>query len=255
VLARAGRRLADLELDAAFAAASADLGAVASAGAPHPGPCALRLGADAMVADGALGVWAPFAEQADAVTERQGLTRYRVGGPIATGAAQIAEPLTITSDGALDFGLRSAPLGDGGDAVRRFAIVERGIAAGLGLSLREAALRRRNANGGVRNLVVGGGSWSGDPRDLGGVGDAARRVIDVHRVRSLAIDPYSGEAVLELGLAIERVGDAARPFVGGTVRLDLIDALARARRSATIIRRGAYVGPDAVLIADAALEL
>ncbi len=236
---RVARRVADLQLDAAVATAAEDLGLVAAAGAPVAGPCALVLSTEALLHGGALGVWAVFAKQADAVVERQGLTRYRPGSAIATGAEQLAEPLTVTSDGALDYGVRSAPVGDEGEAVRRFAIVERGRAVGLGLSPREAALRRADPNGGVRNLTVAAGTWSELP---------ATRTIVVRRLHSLSIDPFTGDATLELALAIDHVDGAERPFAGGTVRLDLVAALARARRSATMITRGPYQGPDALLV-------
>jgi predicted Zn-dependent protease len=240
-VSREARLASELGGDAAVAAAVADLALFASAGPPPGGPCTLVLRDDALL-HGGLGVWTAFANQGDAIVERQGLTRYREHAPIAPGADQIAEPLTISSDGALDYGLRSAPLGDEGDAVRRFALVERGRGAGLGLSPREAALRKRDPNGGVRNLVVGIGTW---PGTLDG---ATGRVIEIRRLRDLAIDPYTGDANLEIALGVEHTGGAAKPFSGGTIRLDLIAALARAKRSATRIRRGAYEGPDAVMI-------
>jgi hypothetical protein len=245
-VSREARRLGDLDLDKALAAAATDLGELATAGAPVPGRGALILDIEALLHGGGLGVWAAFADHASSDVERQGLTRYRLAAPIAPGADQIAEPLTITSDGALEWGTRSAPVGDEGDSVRRFALIERGIATGLGLSMREAARRHTDPNGGVRNLVVGPGTWSGTlPRG---------RTIEVRRLRSLAIDPYTGDASLELALAFERTADGTRrPFAGGTVRLDLVAALARARRSSTTIRRGAYMGPAAVLIEDADL--
>lgn len=247
-ITREARRQSDLDLATAFSAAAHDLDllAASSASAPTgtaPGPCTLVLRADALLHDG-LGVWSAFASQADPVVARQGLTRYRERTPIAPGADQVPEPLTITSNGALDFGVRSAPLGDHGDAVRRFPLVERGIAAGLGLTPREAALRGRDPNGGVRNLEVATGTWPGT------IEPAALRVVEVRRLRSLTIDPYTGEASLELALAIEHAAGAARPrpFRGGSLRIDLIAALARARRSARTITRGAYTGPDAVWI-------
>jgi predicted Zn-dependent protease len=241
VIAREARQLAELDLDAAVQAAVADLALLATAGVPAPGPCALVLAADAML-EGGLGVWEAFAAQADAVVERQGLTRYREHMPIVPGADQVAEPLTIASDGALEYGTRSAPLADDGDAVRRFPLVERGIAAGLGLPPREAALRHRDPNGGVRNLVVATGSWS--PGEVG-----AGRVVELRRLRSLTIDPYTGDASLEIALGL----DGGKPFAGGTIRLDLIAALAHARRSRKRLRRGPYWGPQAVWIERAEL--
>ncbi|MEO8553374.1 MAG: hypothetical protein ABI678_25550, partial [Kofleriaceae bacterium] len=134
----------------------------------------------------------------------------------------------------------AAPLGDDGDAVRRWTLVERGISVGLGLSPREAALRKREPNGGVRDLVVSTGTWDDKTTP------AQPRVIEIHRLRSLVIDPYTGDGDLELALAVDRA--SGKPFTGGTVRLDLIDALARARRSAKRIDRGAYHGPARLFI-------
>jgi hypothetical protein len=189
---------------------------------------------------GGLGVWQAFVSQADAVVERQGLTRYRERAAIAKGANEIAEPLTIHSNGALDFALDSAPMSDDGGAIRAFTLVDRGTAAGLGLSPREAALRQREPNGGVRNLIVELGSWDGaiDPK--------AGRTIEVKRLRSLTIDPYTGDASLELALSIDHPMRTA--FAGGAVRVDLVAALAKARRSKAKLERGAYRGPDAVLV-------
>lgn len=245
-LVREARRLGDLGLDAAVGDAARDLALVAGAVPATARTGTLVLATDAMLHDG-LGVWSVFATQADAVVARQGLTRYRVGAPIAAGADKLGEALTLSSDGALELGLRSAPIGDDGEAVRRFVVVDRGVAVGLGLSPREASLRHLEPNGGVRNVIVEPGSWAGTIEALGG------DVIEVRRLRGLAIDPYTGDASLEVALGIAHVGGTARPFVGGTVRLDLIDALAHARRAATRIRRGAYVGPSALAIAGAEL--
>jgi hypothetical protein len=236
---REARRQADLDLDAAIRSAADDLVLIPQAGAAVPGPCALVLNADALL-HGGLGVWQAFVSQADAVVERQGLTRYRERAAIGKGADQIAEPLTIRSNGAIDFGVASAPMSDDGGAIRAFTLVERGIATGLGLSPREAALRKREPNGGVRNLVVEPGSWDGaiDPK--------AGRTIEVKRLRSLTIDPYTGDASLELALSIDHPLRTA--FVGGAIRLDLIAALAKARRTKATLVRGAYRGPEAVLV-------
>ena len=241
-LSREARRVSDLALDDAVAAALADLAARDGAGDPAPGPCTLLVGVDALLHGGGYGMWAVFASQADAILEREGLTRYHEGIAVAPGADAIADPLSIASDGALDHGTLSAPVGDDGDAIRKFSLVERGVASGLGLSPREAAFRKRDPNGGVRNLVVSLGSL--DKAD-------GARVVEVRRLRSLAIDPYTGDASFEIALGIDHA--TGKPFAGGTVRLDLIAALAKAKRSATPVRRGPYSGPTSVQIDDAEL--
>ena len=247
-ISREARRVDDLELDPAIAAAAADLVLLAAAGPPTPGPCTLWLGPDALLHGDDRGLWAVFAHQADSAVERQGFTRYRWRAEIAPGATQLAEPLTITSDGALDFATRSTPVSDDAVAIRRFPIIERGIASGLGLSPPEAALRRTDPNGGVRNLIVAPGTWPGTP-------SLATRTIEVRRLHALSIDLTTADASLDIALGFEHQPDrtAPIPFTGGTIRLDLITALALARRSSQLVRRGAYHGPASVLIDDAEL--
>jgi hypothetical protein len=248
---REARRAAALDLDAAVAGATADLAALAAAGAAPVGPCRLVLAADAMLHGGGYGMWSVFAAQADAVVERQGLTRYREGMAVAAGADQVADPLAVTSDGALDHGVRSAPVGEDGAAVRRFPIVDRGVAAGLALSPREASLRDRDPNGGVRELMVAAGAHDAGAVDLAA---AATDAVELRRLRSLSIDPYTGEASIEIALGIDHRGATPRGFAGGTVRLDLIAALARARRAPDVLHRSPYHGPAWLAFADAEIE-
>jgi len=240
VVAREARRLVDLGLDAAISAAGEDLSQMAAATTARPGRCALVITPDALLHGGGYGMWQVFVDQADATRERQGLTRYPLGKPVAAGADTAAEPLFIASDGAQPFGARSAPIGDDGDAVRRFVIVEGGVAVGLGMNPRDAAIRKdrkSEPNGGIRNLEVGVGTWAGER--------PAGRVVELRRLRSLTIDRFTGDASLEVGLGL----DGEVPFSGGTIRLDLVAALALARRSnGTPIQRGPYRGPNAVLL-------
>ena len=247
VVSREARRREDLDLAGAVTAAVDDLKLLASARPIAPGPCTFVLRSDALLHDG-LGLWTAFVDQADAVVERQGLTRYREHAPIAPGANTGSERLTIRSNGALDFGVASEPVGNEGEAVRQFPLVERGVAAGLGLSPREGSLRGRDPNGGVRNLVVDAGTtWSGT------VESAAVRIVEVRRLRSLSLDPYTGDASAEILLGVEHANGASTPFAGGSLRIDAIAALARARRSKDIVTRGAYTGPSSVMIEGAEL--
>ncbi|HEX3766301.1 MAG TPA: hypothetical protein VHW23_46735 [Kofleriaceae bacterium] len=280
-VSRRARRLDDLDLDAALADAAADLALLADAGPPVPGPCTVWLGPDALLPapdhfrgdDGSLGLsgdlgsdlrlvataddtaaahhhglWTLFAQQADSAVERRGLTRYRLHADLAPGASQLPEPLSITSNGALDFATLSAPITDDAVAIRSFPLVDRGVAVGLGLSPREAALRATDPNGGVRNLVVAPGTWFPAP-------SPTTRTLEVRRLHAVTIDAYTGDATLDIALALDHHPGrpAPTPFTGGTLRLDLLAGLARARRSSQLLRRGAYHGPAALLIDD--LEL
>lgn len=253
-LSREARRTDDFDLDTAIADAASDLLHISTASRPSPGRCALWLGPEALLHGDAShdghdhGLWTIFAEQADSALERQGLTRYRWRAEISPGASQLSEPLSIGSHGALDFATRSTPVSDDAVAIRNFPLIDRGVAVGLGLSPREAALRHTDPNGGVRNLVVNAGSWSPAP-------SPNTRTIEVRRLRSLSIDPYTGDATLDIALGFDHHPgrSSPTPFTGGTLHLDLVTTLSRAHRSSQLLRRGAYHGPLAILIDDAEL--
>lgn len=234
---RAERTRLVLDAPSAVAAAARDARDLARARPLAPGNYEVVLANEALL-HGGLGVWSVFARHGEARIEHEGVSRFRAGAPIASGAAEAAQPLAVTSDGALPYGLRSAPVGEHGDPVRRFAIVDAGRWAGLGMLAREAALREREPNGGVRNLIINPGRWDHV---------VANGALEVRRLRSLRIDPFTGDASLDILLAIDRTRDA--PVTGGTIRLDLIDALAHARRSESIVQRGAYRGPIAIWLA------
>jgi predicted Zn-dependent protease len=224
----------------AIATAARDLGELARATAALPGTYDVILGTEALLHGGGYGIWRVFADQGDGVVEHRGVTRYRLNTPIAPGAEEVPEPISITSDGALPFAILSSPVGEEGHAIRKFPLVERGTCIGIGLSAREAALRKRDPNGGVRNLLVSTGTWHGKPS-----GD---RTLEVKRLRSLVLD-RSGEASLDVALATA----GGQAVTGGSLRLDLVTALATARRHSAQIRRGPYVGPASVLIPDVEL--
>lgn len=251
---RSARRIDDLALDAALAEAADDLALLATANDEQvpAGLCALCLGPDALLHGGGLGIWQIFAELADAATERQGLQPFRLRTELAPGAAQRAEPLAIHSDGALDFAPRSAPVSDEAIAVRRFPLVEGGVAVGLALDAREAALRQTAPNAGIANLVVALGTWPGldaSPSVPAAMQLRPTRVIEVRRLRALDLDPRTAIATLDLALGIEhRPGAAPTPFTGGTIHLELLPALALAQRSARSLHRGAYRGPASILV-------
>ena len=63
------------------------------------------------------------------------------------------------------------------------------------------------------------------------------------------IDPYTGDASLEIALGTR----SRRPIRGGSIRIDLIAALAHARSSTTMLTRGAYSGPTVIALGDAYL--
>ena len=220
------RRLDDLELRDAIVTALA-IGITPAPTAPQP----VTLTAAALTF-GDHGLLGAFAAQADPRLERQGLVRYRPGQPIVDGAT-----LTLTSDGTLPFGWLSAPLGDRAEAVRRFPLVTRGVASGLGLDEREAALRDQLPNGGVRGLVVPPGT--DDDATL-----TAPGTLVVTRLAWLELDRTAGWFRAGFDRAtVSTATSGPRPVGPGTLRGDAIALLARARTSARVVATPTYRGP------------
>src|SRR5205823_1764781 len=101
-------------------------------------------------------------------------------GPVVPGPCSLwLGPEALLPDGALDFAALSAPVTDDAVAIRSFPLIDRGLAVGLGLSPREAALRNTDPNGGVRNLLIATGTWTPAP-------SPTTRTIEVRRLHSLA---------------------------------------------------------------------
>lgn len=186
------------------------------------------------------GWWELLTSQADAARARTGLVAYAVGDEIAPGAASAPEPLDVRSDGARDFGLCAAPLAADGAAVRRFALVAGGRAAGLGLDAHEAMQRGVEPNGGVRELVIAPGASAA--ADLGRRG-AAR--LEIVRGTWLELDVGGGQVALAIELARLRDAGGERLVRGGFVRGDGLAWLAHARRSREVGTVGSVHGPIA----------
>ncbi|MEZ4363405.1 MAG: metallopeptidase TldD-related protein [Kofleriaceae bacterium] len=227
---RRARRLAELEVASAVQAAARAVGR-AEARSAVGRSVVLELGVEAMLVDDAHGIWAAIAALGDPGAVARGLARAR-GAELAR---PTDAPLTVWSDGTLPYGTLSAPLGDEGEAVRRFPLVVDGRVGEAGAGAEDAARLGVAPNGGVRNLVVNAGA-----------GDSARdrgaQLLEVVRLRWLTLDALRGTAEGELLLAHDR--DTRAPLRGGTFVVDLAAVLADARRAPDQVRRGAYLGPS-----------
>lgn len=197
---------------------------------------------------GGRGFFEAVIAQADPALERQGLVRYRPGQPIAPGAVSAADPLTITSDGTLPFGLRSAPLDEQGTAVRRFELVGRGIARDLSLDGREASLRNASPNGGVRGIVVPKGAQPEASLLAGGP------LLLVEAWSWLDLAPVTGQ--FRAAIANGRIIDAggSHDVTGGIVRGDALEALAFSVRSKEMVATGEYYGPAVWALGDLTVD-
>lgn len=247
-LRRQARRIVDLDLPGAATSLGGELALPAaqpSQYAPPPQPVRLELGPEAMLGHDERGVWGVFAAPASAGHaggrggQRDRLAQRPRGSRGTATASEREQPsLTLWSDGALPFGTRSAPVGEEGEAVRRFRLFSEGELGEPGMGPREAARRGGAPNGGVRNLVVNAGAPAASAADPA---RAATPLLEVRRLRWLRLDAQSGHADAELELAIDRErGTVVR---GGTFSIELLGALVTGERAATLVRRGAYHGP------------
>jgi predicted Zn-dependent protease len=238
------RRAADLDAARLCARAAEIVLRRGRAGPLAPGRYDLLLHPAAIVgSDRGYGLLAPLVTQADATRVRNGVGLYRSGQAIAEGAGGI----TVVSDGTLPFGPRSRPFGDLGEPVRRFPLVENGVAAGVGLPLREAALAGREPNGGVANLIVAPGAAALD--ELRQPGE--HPLVEILEPAWLDVDPDSG--AVAIGIALGRLrANGAEPvwLAGGTVRGNLYGWLGRARLSAETATLAWYTGPNGIHVAD-----
>ncbi|HWN71592.1 MAG TPA: metallopeptidase TldD-related protein, partial [Haliangium sp.] len=218
---------------------------------PAPGSVATTAPGRAPTGQAAFGWFGPLLAQSDARLVRQGLSRYGPGRSIYGShhdaghgnAALRGEPLTLTSDGTLPYGVRSRPFGDWGEPTRQLTLIEDGVAVGLLCDLREAALRGIMPTGGPGNVVLPPGRTLPDALRA----RAGRPVLEAVALAWLAVEPRTGDFAAELDVGFLDDGTAV---TGGGFRGNVFTILAGARYSARLAARSWYRGPEAVRVDD-----
>ena len=132
---------------------------------------------------------------------------------------------------------------DDGQPVRRFDIAREGVAAGLALDQREAALAGVGGNGGVRNLVVGTGT-----RSLQQLQTPSGRPLLVVHVLGDVHTQARGQLFLPIEVAQWWKPGSAGPstVVGGTLSGNIFQWLGEAYFSAEEANYLWYRGPRAI---------
>ncbi|HUS64593.1 MAG TPA: metallopeptidase TldD-related protein, partial [Kofleriaceae bacterium] len=201
-----------------------------------PGEVDLLIPPAALAADG----WfAPFIAGADARRVRLGVSRYRPGQPVFGEGA--GAHISLSSDGTIPFAPRSAPFGELGEPVRRYELIRAGVATGLSLDLREAALAGATPNGGIRNLRLAPGKTSAAELAT----PAERPLLTVHELSWLDVDDQSGDLAAGISLATRHLpGAAPEPVAGGILLGNLFALWSRARLSAETSAASWYHGPS-----------
>jgi hypothetical protein len=146
----------------------------------------------------------------------------------------------------MNYGLRSAPFDAQGQAVRRFSLVEDGRATGHSVDYRDAARSRANANGGVRNLVVGAGATTLEQLQR----PESRPLLVVHRLSDLHTEDR-GACCLRVESGEWRHHDAtgalaSKAVRGGVLSGNIYDWLTRAHFTRETEDLLWYQGPQAI---------
>jgi len=236
------RRVRDVRLAARLARAVEAAGLRRAARPPEPGSYDLLLGPDS-IAMPRFGWFAPLVAQASGERIRLGLSRYRPGQKVFAAGG---DDFTLVSDGTIPFGIHSAPFGALGEPVRRFVLVDDGIAVDRALDLREGALAGVPPNGGVRNLVLSPGRETATALSTPG---GERPLLAVRELAWLDTDPQSGDLTAEVALGtVHRAGSAPVSVRGGLLSGNAFELLGRARRSRESGEAGWYRGPQALRI-------
>ena len=173
------------------------------------------------------GIWTPMVVQAQASRVRAGISTHNRGQPLfhrtSANASGFSDALLMRSEGTKSFALQSAPFAADGQAVRNFSLVENGLATGVAIDHRDAALGAGTANGGVRRLVVKGGSQSN--QQIGR--PESRPLLFVQSLRSVDTNP-NGQVFLDVASAEMRTRDALGRVVQAPVRSALVSGNLRA---------------------------
>jgi hypothetical protein len=211
----------------------AKAGSHASAATALPaGTWPVVLEANAMLFDGALGVWRSIVVNGDARRQRDGL---------AQGTTAQRSSLSIMSNGARQLGLFSAPLAMDGSAVRRFTIVENGRFLHFGNELEIAGLTGKPANGGIRNLEVALGASNVT---------LSYPHLSISEIADTSFNDNTGQMTARIVVATLKSTASPsswQPVKGSVLSMLVLPSLLNCQRSMTLLQNGAYSGPDSVL--------
>ena len=232
---RCGRQRNDIDATQLCLDLDQELPRLATAAPTPRGPIELVLDREAMLFDGDLGVWCIVAEQAHLQRLTSGVSRLPKTVANST--------LRIVSDGARNFGWRSAPVADDGAPVRRFVLIANGAVVSRGSNVTDAGRGNNNglanANGGVRNL---------DVSDQGPAWQPPATYLEVHRFEAPRMDLATGWLTALIASATLHRGETQTPVTGGAIRVDLVSRLLAGRPRGTALTTASYQGPRQIVL-------
>lgn len=182
----------------------------------------------------------PFLARANAENIYRNVFPTKLGDNLFGNRPVTGDPLDLTSDATLPYGIASAPADAEGLPGRRVPVLVGGRVENLLATKRFADYLGLEPTGARANVVVGAGTVPAGELMQG----PAFHLVSFADLRA---NPLTGEFVSEirLGYAIDADG-RARPVKGGAVTGNVFDAFAACRLSRETIKVGRYFGPQAI---------
>ena len=234
------RRVADLALEESVADASRFARDALVATPPRSARAGVVVFSGEPLRDGTISdFWQPFRFHLSAEAAYRKLSRFAPGRSITSGRLA-GEPLRLSADPTLRYGVASAPFDRDGVALRRAPLVEGGKLERYWATKEYADYLGVEPTGALTNIDVAAGRSS--ERQLLSDGP----VLQVVSFSWFNPDFVTGDFSCEIRLGYERRRGTVRPVKGGAVQGNLFAAFARARFGREVEWMGTYHGPRAI---------
>lgn len=182
----------------------------------------------------------PFFARVNGQALYRKIFQTRVGDCAFGQRAITGDPLNLSTDPTLPFGLESAPFDDEGVALRAVPVLKDGHVQNLLATKRYADYLGLPVTGAASNTVVGAGSVFESALYEG-------PVCHLVSFAELHADPISGDFVTEIRLGYEIGADGSRqPIKGGSLSGNVFDAFASCHMSRETATYRRYHGPKAI---------
>jgi predicted Zn-dependent protease len=234
------RRLADLDPEAIVAEYGSAARNIALAGAPPTWEGPVVLVGEA-AADFLGIISSPLWHHAGSRSVHEKTSRFNAGKPVHSGELQ-GEPLNVTSDPLVAFGIRSGPQSSA-SARRSVTLAREGRWDGL---LGDRRYHHYLGLLGQGILPPGPAGNTTMPAGPTPMDDLASSGIVVRAFSAFEVDDASGQFSVEIRLGETREGDRAEPFTGGLLVGNWFEVMGNANYSSETQVNGSFYGPKAV---------
>lgn len=239
------RRAADIDIEAEVGQrARSTLDLLEAAPAPdYTGPVVLRgaILANFMCGDDVLGISGVLAMLGSAQSKFSRLSKWEIGQSVFRGEV-LGDPLTLWATRQLPYGTLSNRIDEEGLPAKRVLLIEDNQLKAFAASQRYADYLSLPATGDFGNVEL-------PPGRTGQAALLAEPHVEIVSFSWFNPDPVTGDFATEIRLGYVVDGNGRRPFKGGLLIGNVLDALANVRWSRETSFCGNYLGPAAARFA------